>query len=606
VDLEATLLAIVSERTGYPIDMLDPDLNLEAELSIDSIKRVEILATLGGRMGLLTGPDVGGDKAMERLAAQKTLRGILAALGDLATDGAHRSAQGEPAQAVGPEPRSDVRVQRGLRRFVIGAEAASAPTAASSLAGTTWAIVTDPGGVAAALARALGERGASAVVVENGSLPLRVDGLVDLSALRPSDVPGRAEKGLFEAAREAIARGATVVCAATPIGAPFGPEPARPRPGVAGVLRTLAREAPITARAVGVDPGEGPSVVAGRIVTEIAIGGGPVEVAYPGGVRHAATVVEAPRAPEGARGASLGPSDVVLITGGARGITARAALALARRYGCKLELLGRSTRPGPEEHALLAELGGASDGAELRRAIIAGGRAREPSAVEALARQVLAAREITETVRRLGEAGSPVTYHACDVRDPAALAAVIQDVVARHGRIDAVVHGAGVLEDRRFVDKTPDSFDRVFDTKVASAHTMLEHLPPGVRWIVLFSSVAGVFGNRGQVDYAAANDALDKLACWHAARRGARVLSVAWGPWASTGMVSPELQREYERRGVGLVDPDEGCEALLWELEGGAATHVVLMNAAPEAMDPKEPVPRSSPDTALAALAVDV
>ena len=97
-----------------------------------------------------------------------------------------------------------------------------------------------------------------------------------------------------------------------------------------------------------------------------------------------------------------------------------------------------------------------------------------------------------------------------------------------------------------------------------------DRLHLGMRFVVLFGSISGVVGNRGQTDYAAANDALDALARTHDGHNGCRVLSIDWGPWAGGGMVSPELEREYERRGIGLVDPDDGVMALLHEIGAGA------------------------------------
>ena len=69
--------------------------------------------------------------------------------------------------------------------------------------------------------------------------------------------------------------------------------------------------------------------------------------------------------------------------------------------------------------------------------------------------------------------------------------------------IDGVLHGAGVIHDQRFELKTVESFDRIVETKVGGALTLLRHLRPGVRWVVLFGSVSGRFGNPGQTDYAA-------------------------------------------------------------------------------------------------------
>jgi hypothetical protein len=110
-----------------------------------------------------------------------------------------------------------------------------------------------------------------------------------------------------------------------------------------------------------------------------------------------------------------------------------------------------------------------------------------------------------------------------------------------------------------------------------------------VGFVVLFGSVSGVFGNRGQVDYSAANDALDALAVdADGGRLAGRVLSIDWGPWAGTGMVSGELARAYARRGVGLVEPADGIAALGAELAalraGGRfpAPQVVVARAWPE------------------------
>jgi acyl carrier protein len=77
------LLAIVSERTGYPIEMLDLDLDLEADLSIDSIKRIEILGALNEEAGLAERLGDRRDELLEELAGIKTLRGIVGWIGSV-------------------------------------------------------------------------------------------------------------------------------------------------------------------------------------------------------------------------------------------------------------------------------------------------------------------------------------------------------------------------------------------------------------------------------------------------------------------------------------------------------------------------------------------
>ncbi|WP_143587939.1 SDR family oxidoreductase, partial [Streptomyces alboverticillatus] len=154
--------------------------------------------------------------------------------------------------------------------------------------------------------------------------------------------------------------------------------------------------------------------------------------------------------------------------------------------------------------------------------------------------------------------------------------------------LDGLVHAAGVIEDKLIADKDPASFTRVHETKAESARTLfaaLRRLPAPPRFAVLFGSVAAVYGNRGQADYAAANDALAAQGrAWHRST-GTRAVTVHWGPWAPDGthggMVGPELAREYARRGIGLIDPREGTLALLRELTWGDDDTCEVVYAAP-------------------------
>ncbi len=95
--------------------------------------------------------------------------------------------------------------------------------------------------------------------------------------------------------------------------------------------------------------------------------------------------------------------------------------------------------------------------------------------------------------------------------------------------------------------------------------------------MTFFGSIAGVCGNRGQVDYAAANDALDTLAAAHADVAG-RVVALDWGPWApGAGMVSPELARVFEEGGMGVIEGDDGVAVALDEIGAAEGTHQVVV-----------------------------
>jgi hypothetical protein len=133
-----------------------------------------------------------------------------------------------------------------------------------------------------------------------------------------------------------------------------------------------------------------------------------------------------------------------------------------------------------------------------------------------------------------------------------------------------------MLDDHLIVDKPADAFERVFATKVDGARTLLAAIRAAVdeghdrpTFVALFGSTAGVCGNRGQADYAAANDALDAMAAANGDLAG-RVLAIDWGPWSpEAGMVSDALAKLFEASGMGVIRPDDGVAVLLAELAAG-------------------------------------
>jgi NAD(P)-dependent dehydrogenase (short-subunit alcohol dehydrogenase family) len=303
-----------------------------------------------------------------------------------------------------------------------------------------------------------------------------------------------------------------------------------------------------------------------------------VEIGYFRGERRALSPRPSALANGGAPPAiEIGPGSVVLVTGGARGITALVATELAKRFRCTLELVGRTPLLEAEADA---ELAAAREAMTLRKLLAARRPGAVPAEIELEVRGLLAQREIRATIEAIREVGPEVRYQAMDVRDEEAFGRLIQEIYERRGRLDGVIHGAGVVEDKFLRHKTESSFARVFDTKVRPALVLARHLRSDVRFVVFFSSVIGAFGNRGQGDYAAANDALDKLALRLNEELPGRVVSIEWGPW-DAGMVTPELRREYERRGIGLIPAPAGIESFFAELAHGSKddAQVLIANA---------------------------
>jgi NAD(P)-dependent dehydrogenase (short-subunit alcohol dehydrogenase family) len=412
---------------------------------------------------------------------------------------------------------SDPAPARRPRRFLVE-EGALPPAAGEPPRGRRYLIVDDGRGLALELAELLERHGARTVTTAapTGDELAEADALVHLGALRPG--AGAVLPGEFGVIRAALAGGAQTLLVVTSTGGTFGRERVGDPSdlGLRGLIRTIAAEYPrVLARAVDVEPKDSPGAVATQLLAELADRSGPAVTGYRAGQRVGLRVREAGPLPA-ADGLGLDRDSVVLLTGGARGITAYAALALARQYGCHVELIGRTPPPGPPDPQVEA----AANRAAIRQVLIERG-SRDPREIETRAGQLMREREVRATLAALGAVAASVRYHALDVRDATAVGAVIGDIYGRHGRLDGVVHGAGVLEDRLVRDKTPDSFARVYATKVDGARALASELRGDTRFLVLIGSVSGVFGNRGQADYAAANDALDDLAwLWSATRPG--------------------------------------------------------------------------------------
>src|SRR5262249_16632518 len=251
-------------------------------------------------------------------------------------------------------------------------------------------------------------------------------------------------------------------------------------------------------------------------------------------------------------------------SGGARGVTAEAALALAETYRPTLILLGRSPLPAEEPDWLR----GVTDEQAIKRML--GARANGSASPRDINRpfpELPPHPAIRDNLERIARTGAHIAYRSIDVRDAAAVAAAVDQVRAEFGPITGIVHGAGVIEDRLILDKTDEQFDRVVGTKVEGLLNLLSATEgEPLKVLALFSSSSGRFGRKGQADYAAANEVLNKLARREAARRpDCRVVAVNWGPWEG-GMVTPGLRQIFEREGVGLIPLKDGTRFLLAEL----------------------------------------
>ena len=590
IDGRAVLLEVVAQLTGYPLESLALDMDMEADLGIDSIKRVEILSMLTKRIP--GAPSVNPEK----LSKLRTLEQVLSfvslppdASPGIVVEPARTNGHNGAAVAEEPLAHADASLHR---RAVASVSAPASTDGALVLPEGPVVITADASGFADALALRFIAAGRQARVVRPGDdITGPVATLVllapdDPTWAAPSETHLKAALGLartlgsrLREAGTSGAGGALLVAVSRRDGA-FGhaTRAARWNPmqgGLAGLAKSAAYEWPeVRCRVIDVAHTWSLEAGARAVVAELAQHG-PREV----GVGPAGRVTLALRAEEALPlPHRFAAGSVVVVTGGARGVTASCARALALRTGVGLVLLGRSPEPVNEPSWLTP----ARTEAEIKRACLENappGERPSPKALGEACHAVLAAREIRANLQSLKDAGIRAAYRSVDVRDSASVGRALESVRATLGPIEGIIHGAGVVRDKRIEDKRDLDFDQVLDPKLAGLRALLHATrTDDLRCLVLFASATGRFGRRGQSDYAVANQALVSVAQAEQAQRPrCRVVALDWGPWEG-GMVTPGLRKEFEREGVPLIALGMGADAMCDEAltAPGGPVEVVL------------------------------
>ena len=597
VDHQAILLSIISDKTGYPQDLLDLDMDIESGLGIDSIKRVEILSSLIDRF-----PELSSVDAME-FNSQRTLRELVNRVGDaLAPTKSHlhdkarssdsaTSTTGRGNEHQHENGRYDIEHAQSsllkLRGVVLVPSAASGFALPGFQSGAMISVVAGNQAddftrqTANALALLLSSHGIQANVGE--ALPAGVDGVIHLGGLTEcldSEMAASRHWEVCEVAqrlKRSVPSRALTFVTVQDTGGRFGQDHSSFgqafNAGLAGLAKTALREWPeASIKALDVERrGRTPQSIARAIIDELLFGGTELEVALPT-VGPRATLccrdwqpdrnqeMSPPVSRRPAAGNSATPPTFV-VSGGARGVTAAALIALAKRLQPRFVLLGRTALS--EDHSQFDPM---ADETALKRHLVSQAQSRGVSLdlaqIQTRVRRILAEREVQQTIHDLQVAGAEVRYLVVDVRDARQLSTALEGIRREWGPIRGLIHGAGVLADKRIVDKQQAQFQEVFHTKVSGLQALLAATDRDpLEWLALFSSITARIGNAGQSDYAAANEVLNKLAHHESQRRGSkcRVLSINWGAW-NGGMVDDSLRGHFEKQGVSLIPLAAGAE----------------------------------------------
>ncbi|NQS91123.1 MAG: polyketide synthase dehydratase domain-containing protein [Chloroflexi bacterium] len=250
-----------------------------------------------------------------------------------------------------------------------------------------------------------------------------------------------------------------------------------------------------------------------------------------------------------------------LVSGGGKGITAANVIALAKNYKSRFTLIGRSALL-KEEPSWSLNLEQESD---LNKSALTfykeKGQPLTPKQLKSEVKQVLSSREINQTLTAIEDAGGTGQYLELDITDGSALE---KNLKPHLPEINGILHGAGVLADKYIDEKTEADFDLVYGVKIGGLKNLLTLISPEqLDYLILFSSVAGYYGNPGQADYSLSNEIMNKLSHYlKGLHPDCQILSIGWGPWDG-GMVTPQLKRILTRKNVPLIPVNAGTQTLI-------------------------------------------
>ncbi len=620
--IKKMVLRIVAEKTGYPEDMLDLDLDLEADLGVDTVKQAEMFAAVRAAYNIPRDENL-------KLRDFPTLAHVIKFAHDrsaLATSNAMASVKPAPEKQKSAATVASVSVPvlasldatNNIPRRVPVA-ALRPPLTACKATGVKLdrnsrvVLMPDKGGVGQALKERLSALGVKVFCIDGSpdantltsdlkawSASGAVSGVFWLPALdhegdlRKLDSTAWHEsvrvrvKLLYTTMRtlyENVGRPGTFLVTATILGGHHGYDVAgavAPLGGaVTGFAKTYKRErAESLVKTIDFEANRNPNEIADLLIEETLRDPGAVEIGYTNGQRWTVGLQEQP-ATDGQPGMVLDKNSVFVITGAAGSIVSAITADLATASGGTFYLLDLVPKPDPENPDLQRFV---HDKENLKRDLFARIQNRGERATPALVEKELASLERAQAAQSaidaVSAAGGTPHYFSVNLADAEAVAKVIAQVRLQSGRIDVLLHAAGIERSHSLPDKDPREFDLVFDVKSDGFFHLLHaigEMPLGAT--VVFSSIAGRFGNAGQTDYSAANDLLCKITSnFRTTRPATRGIAIDWTAWGGIGMATRgSIPKVMELAGIDMLPPEAGIPLIRRELTAGATRGEIVI-----------------------------
>jgi acyl transferase domain-containing protein/acyl carrier protein/NAD(P)-dependent dehydrogenase (short-subunit alcohol dehydrogenase family) len=617
--VKETVLEIIAEKTGYPPDMLDIDLDLEADLGIDTVKQAEMFAAIR------TAYDIPREENL-KMRDFPTLAHVVQFVYDRKPDlKAGKSASGAEQVSV-----SEQAVEESVKPVVGSLDAANSiprripvpqlrpdlklckPTGVEIQQGIRVVVMPDQGGVGKALISKLEKLGVQPLVMDGSadadSLAKQIEDWKTEGAIRgvywlPAlDIQGNIAELSYDQWKESTrirvkllyttmrslydqveGRG-TFLVTATRLGGQHGygeSGAVDPLGGmVTGFTKAFKRErSDATVKVVDFEPSRKTSTLAEILLDETCFDPGVVEVGYKDDHRWTIGLKEQPAGEENT-GMKLGKETVFLVTGAAGSIVSAITADLAAASGGVFYLLDLTPEPDPSNTDLQKLV---SDKEGLKRDLFerlkSGGKRVTPVMVDKGIAALERSRAALDAIQAVTGAGGVVHYHSLDLTDTGAVAAVIKDIAEQYGRIDVLLHAAGLEISHGLPDKKPAEFDLVFDVKSDGWFNLISNIGTmPLDTAVVFSSVAGRFGNMGQTDYSAANDLLCKCVS-NLRNNGSQTKGIAidWTAWSGIGMAARgSIPTIMKQAGIEMLPPEAGIPVIRRELTTGMSGEVII------------------------------
>ena len=634
-DLVTEFITEFAHATGYPADIIEPHLDLEADLGVDSVKRAQVIGTIATRHTIaedtldLTGAATINDLAHRLTTTHATPQAPVPDDGEMHTvsvkDSAHRYVPRALVRDLAQSPRTP-RDLRGRRLLVVAADD-------EDLTNQTRALLENAGAdvLISTVTLPSGE-------VDHSSLAARLadehhhhgprDGIIYLASYGAArDVLGlepaafaqawRAHYALvFAVSQEYFAdlsdAGSQAVFAVlTRCGGAFGLKATGGGDALGclsvGFVKSVAKEIPALHLCLVDVDGDEAAAAAQALVRELAAGSHDDEVSYLGDQRHVIKVV--PVAVPAALADREPTSGAIVFSGGSRGIALECALALAssevnltRSGRSPVVILGRSRLDDPESQPYLNanddEFAAAQP--EIMASLHRDHPESRPMDLQQRLRRIANNRHLHQTLTRLSAESAPLEYVTCDVSDTAEVARVMAGIRARHGGIRGVVHAAGLESLGLLPKKNYALAEQVVDTKLGGFYNLLRTIDPAeLDFLVAFTSISGRFGMDGQTEYTAGAAAVSAL-CSDLGRRhlSTQIVALDWTAWAEVGMATHHSVQEVQehQRGLRYLSPSEGCRHFVAELAGGGYDPQVMIFGPLGTNEPRSALDCLTPD----------